>query len=302
MLAKLICTAILGAVIFISFFKPVYHVNAPFALAANERRYVAAPFEGQIYKVYVNPGEHVKKGAKLFELNTVELKKQLTEAWGRKNEAEKEWQKYKFDGATLRGQKPAQEAEAAVALAKSQSAQAEMDVIQQKIDNALVKSDIDGEVLDMGELKYKINAPVKLGDQLMIVGQTTNLYAELRVPERDIQDVREGMLPENGGGLGSLAVSSAPTEKIPFKIERIVPMTEAKEGETYYKVFVQLDPTSKDWKPEYNKLTTKWLPLMEGESRIDVGQRRLAWIWTHRFIDWVRLHLWSNPVFAPFFK
>jgi biotin carboxyl carrier protein len=303
MLAKLICGLILGAVIFITFYKPTYHVNAPFALAANERRYVAAPFEGQIYKVHVNPGDHVTKGQPLFELNTIELKKQLDEAWGRKNQAEKEWQKYKFNGESLRGIRPAQEAEAAIALAKSQSAQAEMDVIQHKIDNATVKSDIDGEVLDMGELKYKINAPVKLGDQLMVVGQTGNLYAELRVPERDIQDVREAMADSTQhGGVGAFAVSSAPTEKIPFKIERVVPQTEAKEGETYYKVFVQVDPTSKDWKPEYKKLTTKWLPLMEGEARIDVGPRRLAWIWTHRFVDWLRLHLWSNPVFAPFFK
>ena len=46
----------------------------------------------------------------------------------------------------------------------------------------------------------------------------------------------------------------------------------------------------------------KWLPGMEGQARVDVGNRRLAWIWTHRFVDWTRLHLWSNPLFAPFFK
>jgi hypothetical protein len=41
---------------------------------------------------------------------------------------------------------------------------------------------------------------------------------------------------------------------------------------------------------------------MEGQARVDVGNRRLAWIYTHRFTDWARLHLWSNPFFAPFFK
>jgi hypothetical protein len=41
---------------------------------------------------------------------------------------------------------------------------------------------------------------------------------------------------------------------------------------------------------------------MEGQARVNVENRRLAWIWTHRFVDWTRLHLWSNPIFAPFFK
>jgi len=57
------------------------------------------------------------------------------------------------------------------------------------------------------------------------------------------------------------------------------------------------------WKPEMkDRIEKGWLPGMEGQARVDVGNRRLAWIWTHRFVDWTRLHLWSNPLFAPFFK
>jgi hypothetical protein len=35
-----------------------------------------------------------------------------------------------------------------------------------------------------------------------------------------------------------------------------------------------------------------WRPGMAGEARIDVENRRLAWIWTHRLIDFLRLKLW----------
>jgi hypothetical protein len=32
---------------------------------------------------------------------------------------------------------------------------------------------------------------------------------------------------------------------------------------------------------------------MEGVARIDVGRRRLFWIWTHDLVDWFRLLAWS---------
>ena len=34
-------------------------------------------------------------------------------------------------------------------------------------------------------------------------------------------------------------------------------------------------------------------PGMEGIAKIDVGRRRLLWIWTHEMLDWLRLSLWS---------
>jgi hypothetical protein len=32
---------------------------------------------------------------------------------------------------------------------------------------------------------------------------------------------------------------------------------------------------------------------MEGVGKIMAGRRKLAWIWTHDMIDWVRLKAWS---------
>src|SRR5206468_1400017 len=139
------------------------------------------------------------------------------------------------DPEVMAHRKPSRVAEANIAAAERDAAAAEMKLIQWKIDHAVVRSSIDGVVLD-GDLRDKIGAAVKLGDHLMVVGQPTNLRAELRVPERDIQDVREAVAR---GGMGDLAVTSAPSEHVPFKIERIVPSTEVKEGDTFYKVFVQ---------------------------------------------------------------
>jgi len=37
----------------------------------------------------------------------------------------------------------------------------------------------------------------------------------------------------------------------------------------------------------------EWRPGMEGEARINIEHRRIIWIWTHKFIDWLRLKLWT---------
>ncbi len=31
---------------------------------------------------------------------------------------------------------------------------------------------------------------------------------------------------------------------------------------------------------------------MKGEARVDVAKRSVAWIWTHRLIDFLKLKLW----------
>jgi hypothetical protein len=32
---------------------------------------------------------------------------------------------------------------------------------------------------------------------------------------------------------------------------------------------------------------------LQGIAKIKAADRSLAWIWTHRFVDWLRITLWS---------
>ena len=34
-------------------------------------------------------------------------------------------------------------------------------------------------------------------------------------------------------------------------------------------------------------------PGMEGYGKIEIGRRKLLWIWTHKMTDWLRLKLWA---------
>ena len=66
----------------------------------------------------------------------------------------------------------------------------------------------------------------------------------------------------------------------------IIPVPQAKEGANSFIVYAEANtPTDAEGRP-------LWRPGMAGEARIDVAPRRLAWIWTHRLIDFLRLKLW----------
>ena len=34
-------------------------------------------------------------------------------------------------------------------------------------------------------------------------------------------------------------------------------------------------------------------PGLEGVAKITVGEAPLAWVWSHRLVDWVRLTVWG---------
>jgi multidrug efflux pump subunit AcrA (membrane-fusion protein) len=165
-----------------------------------------------------------------------------------------------------------------VYLARQDAANAEADLYQTEIDEATIKAPADGLVLT-GDLEDQVNGFKKQGDELFTFQSTNQLRAELSVAENDIQEVIQYGLHHGG----DLATTSLPREKYPFTIDRIDPQGMPKDGSNVFKVYA-LVPESVDH-PE-------WRPGMEGEARINTEQRRLIWIWTHKFVDWLRLKSW----------
>jgi len=146
-------------------------------------------------------------------------------------------------------------------------------VYQDQIDRAKIVAPFDGRIIE-GDLTDQIGVPKKMGDDLFTIAADGSLRAELTVSERDIQELKVDQT-------GKLATTSLPTQKFPFKIERIVPLGAAKEGDNVFTVYATMDTQQ-----------PTWLPGLAGEARIDVAKKPLAWIWTHKLIDYLRLKLW----------
>ncbi len=265
MLAKTIVALVLVAAAVAAFYKPMYHVTAPFQFVPVEKRTLSAPFDGFLKDVLVEPGQSVKANQVLARMDTTELTLKKAEALGKANSALREAQARQAERKT---------AEANIAMAQRDEAMAQVDLYTHLIAQAEIIAPLDGEVLS-GDLMEKRGARVNQGDKLFELAQRDSLRAELFVPERDIQDVS---LHQEG----ELATTSLPSERHPLVIERIVPLGEAKEGDNIFRVYAHLP-----------HVEPRWRPGLEGEARIDVGHRRLAWIWTHRVIEFVQLKAWS---------
>jgi len=161
-----------------------------------------------------------------------------------------------------------------VSLALAEQAKAKLDLVRYHLDHADVKAPFDGIVVE-GDLKELLGSPVKKGDVLFKVARIEKMYAELKVDEQDIQDVRLG-------ATGQIAFVSRPGFKFPVTVQRIDPVSVPDEKKNVFLVRVTF--------PE--KVSSWWRPGMSGVAKIDVGKRNILWIFTHRTIDFLRIFFW----------
>jgi multidrug efflux pump subunit AcrA (membrane-fusion protein) len=284
-LAKLIIALVIAAACVVTFWKPMYHVSAPFQFVAAQKRSLSAPFEGHLKAVYVKAGERFHKGEVLAEMMTEEVQAQLAQATAQAKQ-------YRLKATASRAQakdpmRPSSgEAEARIAEAQAESAEAEVRMYQDRLARSKFIAPFDGQVM-RGDLDDKVGAAVKPSDVLMEIEETNEkMKAELAVPERDIHFITQRpddpeARKNTDGWTGKLATNSLPGEDIEFEIERIVPLGEAKDADNTFKVYAVLKQ-----QPSFIR------PGMAGEARIDAGHKRLVWIWTHRLVDFLRLKLW----------
>lgn len=277
MLAKVLIGVALAAILFVSLYKPMYHVSAPFEFAAPNKSVISSPFEERIDEVGLNdrgeplrPGDKVKRGQMLCVLDTYELGKNRLKALQEMTEASTEEEKYRSA--------PGKIAEANQAHARMEAAKAQKELYDDQIKQSTIAAPFDGTILK-GDLSPRIGQRVQMGDALFEITPDELLRAELTVAERDIQDV-------HFGADGRLATDALPMDKFPFKVTRIIPQPEAKEGNNNFLVYAEVAPS------EIAQRHPAWRPGMAGEARVDVEHRRLVWIWTHRLIDFLRLKLW----------
>ena len=273
-LAKLIILGIVGAILFLCLFSPMYRVSAPFSFVPVNQRVIDAPYQGTIEDVKVDVGDAVTQGQVLAVLDTRELEnEQLAAA--------KEAQAAKAQATAYLGKQnddPTAIAQYQAKLKEAESSEAKVALLQDKIDRASIKATMAGVVLSVPgslDLKERIGGVVQPGDKIMILGNPDKLKLEVSVADRDIQNVRPGQH-------GTFATSAEPDVKVPITVDRIVDAAQAQQGKNAFTVYATIDaPPSENWRPSAT-----------GEARFDVANEPLIWQWTHRAVDWVRLKLW----------
>lgn len=261
-LITLICIALITYA-FIG--KQMYRVKAPCILKTDQLAYIQAPFNGYISKVEAQIGDYVKKNDLLLELDTRDL---------HLKESEIVADIHQYARAEEKARSQDQLADMRIAQARLERARVELQRILYLLDQAKVKSPFSGIVVQ-GERQKLLSAPVREGDILYKIAQLKNYYIQLDVEEQDVHELKIG---HNG----KISFISRPDLKFPVEITQISSMATVKDKKNIFEVQASLQGNAQNW----------WRAGMSGIGQIDVGNRRIIWIYTHRTLDYIYLHYW----------
>ena len=260
-------TAIFMALVLVALFvvRVNYRVEGNFILRSDEAEYLTAPFDGYIDQVFVRTGDPVEKGHALVTLNRSELLLEQSAALADLARYQRESEKSRAANNV---------AEMRIGLAMAQQAQARLDLVRYRLENAVIKAAFDGIVVE-GDLRERIASPVKQGDAMFKVARIDTLYAEAEVSERDVREIL-------GKSRGEIALVTQPKIKYPVTMQVVQPAAVTKKDGNVFLVRLKPENGAVQW----------WRPGMTGLCKISTEKRTLFWILTHRTVDFLRMKLW----------
>ena len=257
---------LLGAAsVFFSVARADYKISAPATLEGAIRRTVATPFDGFVATAQARAGDVVRAGAVLATLDQRDLA----------------LERLKWASQAAQYVKQHQEAVANRDRAKAQivqalydQAHAQVGLLDEQLTRAAIKAPFDG-VIVKGDLSQSLGGAVRRGDVLFEITPLDAYRVIVEIDERDIADIAVGQK-------GRLLLSAIADQPLPFSVSNITSVTTAREGRNYFRVEALMDGAGERLRPG-----------MEGVGKIDIENRPLFWIWTHRLANWATLLLWN---------
>jgi RND family efflux transporter MFP subunit len=259
--------ATLGAVLLVGFFATArgeYAITAPAVLEGRIQRSIVAPFAGYIATEHAKAGEIVEEGQLLARLDDQDLRLERLRLVTQRAQRQTEYDR----ALAIR-----QRAEAAIARSQIDQAEAQLALVEEQLARTRILAPLGGVVV-RGNLSQRVGGAVERGEELFQVAPLDAYRVILEVDEGDIGDIRVGQD-------GTLVLSSLPDAPQRYRIERITPIAEQKEGRNFFRVEAALEGANERLRPS-----------MLGVGRTTVEERLLIRIWTRRLLDWLHVALW----------
>ncbi len=262
---KLTSAALIAAVLFFTFASGDYRVTAETYLEGKIQRTIVTPFDGYIKEAYARAGDQVTENMALAELDDSDLLLEQTKWRSQRQQFLKEYR-----DAMGKGER----SKVTVLQSQLKQVEAQLEMIAAQLSRIRVKAPFDGIVVS-GDLSQALGSPTQRGDVLFEIAPLNDYRVILEVDERDI---RELTVEQSG----EMVLAGRSDTVIPFRVTHITPVSESKEGRTYFRVEAAL-----------SKQVDFLRPGMKGVGKITIGERKLIWVWTRPLLDWLRLNLWT---------
>lgn len=260
--AVAIATAV---VLFFAFATGDFRVSASTTLEPLVRQALVAPFNGYVARAPARAGDTMRRGQVLATLDDRDLRLSRAKWASQEEQLLRQYQQ----AMALRNA-----AQVVILTAQLDQVRAEMALVDDQLKRTNITAPFDGVVVT-GDLSQSLSAPVERGQVLFEVAPPAAYRVVLQVDERDITYVAERQR-------GTLLLTGAPTEPLSLTVDKITPVSTAREGRNYFRVEATLEGAADALRPG-----------MEGVGKVEIDRRLLAWIWTRQVVDWIRLQLWT---------
>ena len=244
-----------AAVVAAAMFIPVQHkIHCDCTLEPVTRRYVAAPFESSLEKAMVKPGDLVKEGELLAQLDGREIR------WKRAGvEADRQQAVKRRDTA----QATHSYADQQIARLEIQRLELELQLLDHRAQNLEIRSPLAG-IVTSGDLERAEGAPLTIGQTLFEIAPLQTMVVEVAIADDEVAHVTAGLPIE-------IRLDAYPARHWEAVAGKIQPRSEIRDSHNVFIAEVPLDNTDGNLRPG-----------MRGRARIAAGRQPLAWILFHK--------------------
>jgi RND family efflux transporter MFP subunit len=263
---KLGAGALAAAVLFLAFATGEYRVSADARIEGKVQRTLTAPFQGYVRESTRRAGDTVRQGEVLARLDDRDLRLEQARLAAQREQLGRQYR----EAMAKRDR-----AQARIVSAQLEQSQAQLALVEEHLQRTEVVAPFDGVIVS-GDLTQMLGAPFERGQALFEIAPLDAYRVVLQVDEHRVADVRAEQR-------GELVLSSMPGRRLAIHVDKITPVSVAKEGRNFFRVEARLEDGPD---PQLR-------PGMEGVAKVVAGEQRLAWIWTREVVNWVRLKAWA---------
>ncbi len=248
-----------------------YRLSADASLQTVSQQIISAPFEGYIKHAQVRAGDMVESGEPLLQLDDRDLLLERLKWRSQQSKLSRQYQEAiaAHDRARI-----------TILDAQLGQAKAQLNLVESQLQRASIAAPFAGLVVS-GDLSKRLGGAVTQGEVLFEISPVNAYRVDLLVKESRIADLQKGQT-------GTLYLSALPEMAFEFSVNNISPVTEFKDGATFFVVEAILHGNPEHFKEGHERLR----PGMEGVGKVFIDERNLFGIWTRELRDWLRLALW----------
>lgn len=261
---KAMAAGVVAAILLFTFWFDTYRVTADAVVEGRVQRSVVAAFNGFLREAPARPGDVVQEGALLAALDDRDL---ILERLRWSTERQRRVIEYE------RALGERNRTETRIATSLMEQADAQIHLVDEQLSRARLTAPFNGVIVS-GDHAQSIGAAIQRGQVLFEIAPIDGHRVVLSVDEAQITSLAPGQT-------GRLALAAFPNDPFEIEIVRLTPVARAEEGRNMFRV--EARPTG---------ATEMLRPGMRGAAKIEIDSRRVIWIWTRSFTNWLRLALW----------